>query len=99
MEEAYRHMALLGPTVIIGDFNAAPRPLERGGQDTPEDVAVRDTMDRMQLRDLTEQLTGQPSHYPNHGAPSHIDLCHGDPTVIGRVKAKYGPLTHRDLGL
>ena len=29
--EAYRQLAMMGPTVIIGDFNAAPSAVDRGG--------------------------------------------------------------------
>ena len=32
LAEAYRQMAMLAPTVIIGDMNAAPTPADRGGQ-------------------------------------------------------------------
>ena len=30
--EAYRQLAMMGPTVIIGDFNAAPSADDRGGR-------------------------------------------------------------------
>ena len=32
LAEAYRQMAMLAPTIIIGDMNAAPTPADRGGQ-------------------------------------------------------------------
>ena len=35
LAEAYRQMAMLAPTIIIGDMNAAPTPADRGGQATP----------------------------------------------------------------
>ena len=31
LAEAYRHMAMLAPTIIIGVTNAAPMPADRGG--------------------------------------------------------------------
>ena len=39
--EAYRQLAIMGPTVIMGDFNAAPSADDRGGRETPEDAAVQ----------------------------------------------------------
>ena len=35
LAEAYRQMAMLARTVIIGDMNPAPSPADRGGQATP----------------------------------------------------------------
>ena len=35
LAEAYRQMAMLAPTVIIGEVNAVPTPAGRGGQATP----------------------------------------------------------------
>ena len=32
LAEAYRQMAMLAPTIIIGDMNAAPTPADRGGK-------------------------------------------------------------------
>ena len=87
-------MAMLAPTVIIGDMNAAPTPADRGGQATPQDQAVRDTIEMLGLVDLTASLEGQPSHFPHQtdAAPSRIDVCYGDPTTIIRAEARYGPL-------
>ena len=94
LAEAYRQMAMLAPTVIIGDMNAAPTPADRGGQATPQDQAVRDTIEMLGLVDLTANLEGQPSHFPHQtdAAPSRIDVCYGDPTTIIRAEARYGPL-------
>ena len=94
LAEAYRQMAMLAPTVIIGDMNAAPTPADRGGQATPQDQAVRDTIEMLGLVDLTASLEGQPSHFPHQtdAAPSRIDVCYGDPTTIIRAEARYGPL-------
>ena len=94
LAEAYRQMAMLAPTVIIGDMNAAPTPADRGGQATPQDQAVRDTIEMLGLLDLTANLEGQPSHFPHQtdAAPSRIDVCYGDPTTIIRAEARYGPL-------
>ena len=94
LAEAYRQMAMLAPTIIIGDMNAAPTPADRGGQATPQDHAVRDTIEMLGLVDLTANLEGQPSHFPHqtHDAPSCIDVCYGDPTTIIWAEARYGPL-------
>ena len=58
LAEAYCQMAMLAPTIIIGDMNAAPTPGEQGGQATPQDHAVRDTMEKLGLLDLTAILEG-----------------------------------------
>ena len=60
--EAYRQLPMMGPTVIIGDFNAAPSVNNRGGRQTPEDTAVQMAMQHMGLQDLTASLRGQSSH-------------------------------------
>ena len=94
LAEAHRQMGMLAPTIIIGDMNAAPTPADRGRQTTPQDQAVRDTIEMLGLVDLTAHLEGQPSHFPHQteAAPSRIDVCYGDPTTIIRVEARYGPL-------
>ena len=63
LAEAYRQMAMLAPTIIIGDMNAAPTPADRGGPATPQDHAVCDTIEMLGLVDLTADLEGQPSHF------------------------------------
>ena len=94
LAEAYRQRAMLAPTIIIGDMNAAPTPADRGGQATPQDHAVRDTIEMLGLVDLTANLEGQPSNLPHQtdAAPSRIDVCYGDPTTIIWAEARYGPL-------
>ena len=89
LAEAYRQLAMLASTIIIGDMNAAPTPADRGGQATPQDHAVRNTIEMLGLVDLTANLEGQPSHFPHQtdAAPSRIDVCYGDPTTIIRVEA------------
>ena len=62
--EAYWQLAMMGPTVIIGDFNEARSADDRGGWQTPEDTAVQKAMQHMDLQDLTASLRGQPSHQP-----------------------------------
>ena len=62
--EAYRQLAMMGPTVIIGDFNAAPSADDCGGRPTPEDAAVQVAMQHLGPQDLTASLRGQPSHRP-----------------------------------
>ena len=74
-------MAMLAPTIIIGDMNAAPTLADREGQATPQDHAVRDNIEMLGLVDLTANLEGQPSHFPHQtdAAPSRIDRCYGNP--------------------
>ena len=94
LAEAYRQMAGLVSTIIIGDMDAAPRPAARGGQATPQDHAIRDTIEMLELVDLTANLEGQPSHFRHQteAAPSGINVCYGDPTTIIRAEARYRPL-------
>ena len=94
LAEAYRQMAMLAPTIIIGNMNAAPTPADRGGQVTSREYAVRDTIKMLGLVDLTANLEGQPSQFPHQAdaAPSRIDVCYGAPTTIIRAEARYGPL-------
>ena len=82
------------PIIIIGDMNAAPTPADRGGQATPQDHAVRNTIEMLGLVDLTANLEGQPSHFPDQteAAPSRIDVCYGDPTTIIWADPRYEPL-------
>ena len=89
LAEAYRQMAMLAPTIIIGDMTAAPAPADRGGQATPQDHAVCDSIEMLGLVDLTANLEGQPSHSPRQAdaAPSRFDVCYGDPTTIIRAEA------------
>ena len=46
------------------------------------------------LLDLTADLEGQPSHFPQptEAASSRIDVYYGDPTTIIWAEARYGPL-------
>ena len=94
LAEAYRQMAMLAPTIIIGDMNAAPTLADRGGQATPQDHAVRETVQMLELVDLKANLEGQPSHFPHQADAAHsrIDVRYGDPTTIIRAEAQYGPL-------
>ena len=54
--EAYQQLAIMGRTLIIGDFNAAPSMDDRGGRQTPEDTAVQMARKHMGLQDLTGSL-------------------------------------------
>ena len=56
--EANRQLAMMGPTVIIRDFNAAPTMDDRGRQHTPEDTVVKVAMQHTGLQDLTASLRG-----------------------------------------
>ena len=87
-------MAMLAPTIIIGDQNATPGPADRGGQATPQDHSVRDATETLGLVNLTANPEGQPSHFPHQteAAASGIEVCYGDPTTIVWAEARYGPL-------
>ena len=52
LAEANCQMAMLVPTIIIRRMNAAPTPADRAGRATPQDHAVRDTI-QMGVVDLT----------------------------------------------
>ena len=89
LAEAYRQMAMPAPTIILGDMNAASTLADRGGQATPQDHAVRDTIEMLRLVDLTANLEGKSSHFPHQAdtAPCRIDVCYGNPTTIIRAEA------------
>ena len=98
--EAYRQLAMIGPTVIIGDFNAAPSADDRGGRRTPEDAAVQVAMQHLGLQDLTASLRGQPSHRPPQpcAADSRIDLCYADSAHVELTRAQYHDLPSKITG-
>ena len=98
--EAYRQLAIMGPTVIIEDFNAAPSADDRGGRQTPEDTAVQMAMQHMGLQDLRASLRGQPSHRPpQHGsAHSRIDLCYADSAHVEVARTKYHDVPSKSTG-
>ena len=98
--EAYRQLAMMGPTVIIGDFNAAPSVDDRGGQQTPEDTAVQLAMQHMGLQDLKASLRGQPSQRPPQpgSADSGIGLCYADPAHVVVTRARYHDLPSKITG-
>ena len=95
--EAYRQLAMMGPTVIIEDFNAAPSADDRGGRQTPEDTAVQMSMQHMGLQDITASLRGQPSHRPPQpgAADSRIYLCYADSAHVEAAGAQYHDLLPR----
>ena len=102
--EAYRQLAMMGPTVIIGDFNAASSADDRGGRQTPQDTAMQMAMQHMGLQDLTASLRGQPSHRPPQpgSADSRIDLCYADSAHVEVARTQYHDLpckitAHRPL--
>ena len=104
LTKAYRQITMLAPTIIIGKMNAASTSAERGAQATHQDDAVRDTIDLLGLVDLTADLEGQPSHFPNQreAALSRIEVCYREPTAIIRTEARYsflqlGPTGHMPL--
>ena len=104
--EPYRQLAMMGPTVIIEDFNVAPSADDRRGRQTPEDTAVQMAMQHMGLQDLTTFLRGQPSHRPPQpgSADSRIDLCYADSAHVEVARAQYHDLPskikgHRPLGV
>ena len=69
--EAYRQLAMMGPTVIIGDFNAAPSADDRGGQQTPEDAAVQVAMQHLACR-TSQPLYEASPHTNHHSFPRQI---------------------------
>ena len=98
--ETYRQLAMMGPTVIIGDFNAAPSADDRRGRQTPEDAAVQVAMQHLGLQDLTASLRGQPSHRPPQpcSADSRIDLCYADSAHVEVTRAQYHDLPSKITG-
>ena len=98
--EAYRQLAMMGPTVIIGDFNAAPSADDGGGRQTPEDTAVQMAMQHMGLQDLTTSLRGQPSHQPPQpgSADSSINICYVDSAHVDVARAQYNDLLSKITG-
>ena len=75
--EAYQQVAMIGSTVIIGDFNADLTMDDRGWGPTPKDTPVRMAMQHLDLQDLTISLRGQASLQPPQPGltDSRIDLC------------------------
>ena len=98
--EAYRQLAMMGPTVIIGDFNAAPSADDRGRRHTPEDAAVQVAMQHLGVQDLTASLQGQPSHRPPQpcAADSRIDLCYTDSAHVEVTRAQHHDLPSKITG-
>ena len=98
--EAYQQLAMMEPTVIIGDFNAAPLADEQGQRQMPEDTAVRMAMQYMGLQDLTASLRGQPSHRPPQlgSADSRIYLCYADSANVETARAQYHDLLSKITG-
>ena len=98
--ETYPQLAVMGPTVIIGDFNAAPTMDHRGGGPQPEDSAVKIAMQHLDLLDLTASLRGEASHRPPQPGPtdSCIDLCYADPTHVEVTRMQYNDLHSKTTG-
>ena len=82
--ETYPQLAVLEPTVIIGDFIAAPKVDDRRKRPTPEDTAVKKAMQHLDWQDLRASLQGQASHQPLQPGSTEtpIDLCYTDPAHI-----------------
>ena len=98
--EAYRQRAMMGPTVIIGAFNAAPSADDRGGRQTPGDAAVQVAMQHLGLQDLRVSLRGQPSHRPPQpcSADSRIDLCYAHSAHVEVTRAPYHDVPSKITG-
>ena len=89
--EAYRQLAVMGPTVIIGDFNAAPSGDNRRGRQTPEDAAVQVAMQHLGLQDLTASLLKRYPEPHDHGGVYNRSPCAHQPHVRrGRRPMKPG---------
>ena len=95
LAEAYRQMAMLAPTIIIGDMNAAPTPADPGGQATHQDHAVRDTIEMLGLSKAnhptspTKQMPPHPgltyamaTPPPSSGRRPHMDPSCWDSQAI-----------------
>ena len=96
----YRQLAMMGPTVVIRDFNAAPSADDRGWRQTPEDTAVQVAMQHLGLQDLTASLRGQPSHRPAQpgSADSRINLCYADSAHVEVARTQYHDLLSKITG-
>ena len=93
-------MAMLAPTIIVRNMNAAPAKADRGVQARPQDHAIPNTIEMLRLVDLTADLEGQPSNFPHQmeAPPSRMHVWYGDPTTIIRAEARYGPLPLKPSG-
>ena len=98
--EAYRQLAVMGPAVIIGDFNAAPAMDDHGKRPTSEDTAVKMAMQHLDLQDITASLQSQSSHRPPQlgSTDSRIDLCYADPTHVEVTRTQYEDLPSKATG-
>ena len=98
--EAYRQLAMMGPTVIIADFNAPPTMDHRGGWPTREDTAVKVAMQHLGLQDVTACLRDQPSHRPAQpgSTDSRIALCYADPACLEVTRTRYHDLPFEATG-
>ena len=94
LTEAYLQLAMMGPTVIIADFNTATSADDPGGQQTPRDTAVQMAKQHIGLQPLTASLRGQPSHRPRQpsSADSRIDLSYADSANVEVARAQYHDL-------
>ena len=99
--EAYRQLAMMGQTVIIGYLHAAPSADDHGGRQTPEDAAVQVAMQHLGLQDLTASLRGQPSHRPPQpcAADSRIGLCYADSAHVEMTRAQNHDVPSKITGL
>ena len=82
--EAYRQLAMMGPTVIIGVFNAAPSVDDRGWRQTPEDTAVQTAMQHMGLQDLTPTTATRLRRFPHLPLLRGSGMRRGDAGAIPR---------------
>ena len=98
--EDYRQLAMMGPTIMMRDFNAAPSADNHGGRQMPEDTAVQMAMQHMGLQDLTASLRGQPRHHPPQpgSTDSRIDLCYADSAHVKVARAQYDDLRSKITG-
>ena len=63
--ETYRQLAMMRPTVIIRDFNAAHTVDDGGGRPTQEDTALKVAKQHIGLKNHTTSPGGQASHCPS----------------------------------
>ena len=95
--ETYRQLAMMGPTVIMGDFNAGTYSGRPRGATYAGGYSCEIHLD---VQDLTASLQGQASHrHPQPGSTdSCIDLCYADPAHVGRRRKRYQDMPSKNTG-
>ena len=82
----YRQLAMMGPTVIIGDFNAAPPADNCGGRQSPRTQRCKWPCNTWACR------TSQPLYEASPHTDHRIDLCYTDSAHVEVARAQYHDL-------